>query len=129
MSVGISLSMSSLKSFPNISDMQLNIVGLDVPLLFSPSFLREVEIVIDNNVNDNVQLTALFISRLLKGLQNLSNSDMEVLKSWDTFYFEIEEIGIVQVSPLFDSESNLRVYAIEAIQWVFAKGFFSKLLP
>lgn len=109
--------------------MQLNIVGLDVPLLFSPSFLREVEIVIDNNVNDNVQLTALFISRLLKGLQNLSNSDMEVLKSWDTFYFEIEEIGIVQVSPLFDSESNLRVYAIEAIQWVFAKGFFSKLLP
>lgn len=109
--------------------MQLNIVGLDVPLLFSPSFLREIEIVIDNNVNDNVQLTALFISRLLKGLQNLSNSDLEVLKSWDTFSFEIEEIGIVQVSPLFDSEIKLRVFAIESVQWLFSKGMFSQLQP
>ena len=110
--------------------MQLDIVGLDVPLLFSPTFLNEVEDVVDRNVNDNVSLVALFISRLLKGLQNLSNSDMAVLRTWGKFSFEIEEIGIIHVMPLYDPETHERVYAVESVQWVFSTGnTFKSLKP
>ena len=109
--------------------MKLNVVGIEVPLLFSPSFLSELEDVVDRNVENNVQLTALFISRMLKGLQNLSNSEQEVLRSWDAFSFEIEDIGVVTLSPLYDPDTNISVYAVESIQWKFASsGLFKDLL-
>ena len=109
--------------------MKLDIIGLNVPLLFSPAFIQEVETVIDKNVDTNVQLVALFISRLLKGLQNLANSDEEVLRSWGQFSYEIEDVGIVLVSPLYDPDTLERSYAVESIKWTFATGkFFMELL-
>jgi hypothetical protein len=41
--------------------MDISIVNTDVPLLLSPSFVSEVEGVIDRNVDSNVPLVALFI--------------------------------------------------------------------
>lgn len=106
--------------------MQLVIIGLNVPLLFSPAFIQEVETVIDKNVDTNVQLVALFISRLLKGLQNLANSDEEVLRIGGEFSYEIEDIGIVLVSPLYDPDTSERSYAVESVKWTYASGKFFK---
>ena len=54
--------------------MQLGIVGLGLPLLYSETFIGKVDHVISLNVEDNVDGTAIFISRLIKGLQELSNT-------------------------------------------------------
>lgn len=106
--------------------MQIPITNTSVTLLYSTSFLNDVEYVIEKNVLSQVQETALFISRLIKGLQNLSNSDLEVNCSWGECSFPIEDIGVVHFRALFDEESGERVYAIESLQWTFGTSrFFS----
>ena len=104
--------------------MQIPIANTSVPLLYSTSFFNEVEYIIEKNVLSQVQETALFISRLIKGLQNLSNSDLEVNCSWGECSFPIEDIGVVHFRALFDEESGERVYTIESIQWTFATSRF-----
>lgn len=106
--------------------MQFPISNLAVPLLYSSSFLDEVESVIVKNVDDNISGVALFISRLIKGLQNLSNADVEVLMNWGKCSYEIEDIGIVTFRALMDEETGEKAYAIEEIKWTFASSpFFS----
>ena len=104
--------------------MQFPISNLAVPLLYSPFFLDEVESVIVNNVDDDVPGVALFISRLIKGLQNLSNADAEVQMNWGKCSYEIEDIGIVTFRALMDEETGEKVYAIEEIKWTFARSAF-----
>ena len=105
--------------------MQIPISNTGVPLLYSASFMLEVEQVIDVNVVKDVSGVALFISRLIKGLQGLSNlSDVDML--WGKYSYSIEDIGIVHFRPLFDEETGEKVYAIEDIRWTFVTSrFFS----
>lgn len=106
--------------------MQFSISNLAVPLLYSSSFLDEVERVIVKNVDDHVSSVALFISRLIKGLQDLSNSDVEVFMNWGICNYMIEDIGVVSFRALVDEETGERLYAIDDIKWMFAtSSFFS----
>lgn len=104
--------------------MRISIVGLDVPLLFSPLFIEEVESVIDKNVSDRVSDVALFISRLVKGLQNLSKIEDGVYKYWGEYTYEIEDIGVVHFRPLFDSADGKCIFAIERMDWKFSTSRF-----
>ena len=106
--------------------MEFNIVKTDVPLLMSASFLMEVETVVDRNVESNVSLVALFLSRLIKGLQNLSCSDGEYSVSWGNYAYSIEDIGIVGFCPLMDPETGEKAFHLISIQWTFSTSrFFS----
>ena len=51
-----------------------------IVLRYSPEVVSEIDRIVDSNL-DKVPLVALFISRLLKGIQNLSNTDQEVNSS------------------------------------------------
>ena len=85
------------------------IVNVEYPLVLSASFIVEVENVINRNSDSNVSLVALFISRLIKGLQNLTCSDDEYAISWGNLSYEIEDIGVVDFTPLVDDESGEKV--------------------
>ena len=74
--------------------MQSPITDHGVILRYSPSFLAEIDRVIDMNL-DKIALVALFISRLLKGIQNLTNAEQEVQSSWGMHSYEIED-GFLQ---------------------------------
>ena len=59
-------------------------------------------------------LVALFISRLLKGLQNLSNAEDGFHVSWGFF------------RPVLDPETGEKAFLIDQIQWKFETSrFFS----
>lgn len=101
------------------------ITGRDVILRYSPSFLIEIDRVIDLNL-DKITLIALFISRLLKGLQNLTNANQEVMSSWGMYSYEIEDIGIVDFKLIINPISGVTAIAIESIHWKLATSrFFS----
>ena len=103
------------------------IVNVEYPLVLSASFIVEVENVINRNSDSNVSLVALFISRLIKGLQNLTCSDDEYSISWGNLSYEIEDIGVVDFTPLVDDESREKVLYISMIRWTFATSrFFSE---
>lgn len=100
--------------------------NVSVPLIYSTSFIEEVERVIQENVDENVSGVALFISRLIKGLLNLSNSDGEYQKNWGEYSFEVEDIGVICFRALIDAEQGEKAYAIESIRWTFGTSrFFS----
>lgn len=106
--------------------MVFNIVNTDVHLLLSATFLAEVESVVERNVDFNVSLVALFLSRLIKGLQNLSCSDGEYSVLWGNYTYVIEDIGVVSFHPLMDPETGEKAFHVLAIQWTFSSSrFFS----
>jgi hypothetical protein len=87
--------------------------------------MLEVEQIVDINVVKDISSVALIISRLIKGLQDLSNlSDVDML--WGRYSYGIDDIGTVHFRPLFDEETGEKVYAIEGIRWTFVTSrFFS----
>ena len=106
--------------------MQMPISHTGITLQYSTAFLENVESVINLNVDKDVSRVALFISRLLKGLQNLSKEDAEFSFSWGKYSYSIEDIGTVYFHPLFDEETGEKAYAIDDIQWTFGTSrFFS----
>lgn len=105
------------------------IVNTGIPLQFSSEFVSEVEAVVDMNANSNTAKVALFLSRLIKGLQNLSRSEAGFAVSWGCYSYEIEDIGIVSFRPLLDAESGQKVFHILSIYWTFATSrFFREFL-
>lgn len=101
--------------------------NVSVPLIYSTSFIEEVERVIQENVDENVSGVALFISRLIKGLQNLSNSDGEYQNNWGEYTFDVEDIGVICFRALIDADKGEKTYAIESIRWTFGTSrFFSR---
>ena len=98
--------------------------NVSVPLIYSTPFIEEVERVIQENVDENVSGVALFISRLIKGLQNLSNSDGDYQKNWGEYLFEVEDIGVICFRALTDAETGEKTYAIDSIRWTFANSHF-----
>lgn len=106
--------------------MDLPISNVGFALFYSTSFLEKVEAVIDANVDERVSDVALFITRLIKGLQNLSNSDSEVAASWGEYLYDIEDVGVVSFRLLFDEATGEKVLAIENVRWAFSTSrFFS----
>ena len=107
--------------------MQLRIVGLGFSLLYSESFVEKLELVIILNVDRAVGKVALFISRLIKGLQDFSHLDyMMIQKRWGDFSFEIKDIGVIKFTPIFDDETGQKALAIDDIIWSFSSSrFFS----
>ena len=100
--------------------MDFPIVHTGISLYLSPAFVQQVDEVIENNVYDNTQLVALFISRLIKGLQNLSNIDAVVDCFWGEHTYTIEDIGIISFCPLIDTLSQKPTFAIESISWTLS---------
>ena len=97
-----------------------------ISLQYSTTFLEKVERVINLNVDKDVSRVALFISRILKGLQNLSKEDTDFNMSWGKYSYSIEDIGTILFRPLFDEETGEKAYAIDDIQWAFGTSrFFS----
>lgn len=88
---------------------------------YAKSVVEEIDHVIDRNL-DKPTLVALFISRLLKGFQNLTN----VRPNWGTYTYEIEDIAIVSFKMYCDASDGSIAIAIDSIQWTFATSrFFS----
>lgn len=94
-------------------------------LRYSPQVIAEIDSVIDYNLG-NLNLLALFISRLLKGFQDLTNDDVVVDSSWGNHSYEIEDIGVVSIRVIIDSSSGVKYVVIESIQWTFGTSRFFK---
>lgn len=94
-----------------------------IQLRYSPRVIAEIDSVIDHNLG-NLNLLALFISRLLKGLQNLTNDDIVVDSSWGNHAYEIDDIGMVSFKVIIDSSSGVKYIVIESIQWAFLTSRF-----
>lgn len=108
--------------------MRLKIANLSVPLYYSIAFLGQVEIVIEKNVDRKIDEAALFISRLIKGLQDLSCSDPDISRSWGTCTYLIEDIGHIHFRYLIDEETGDKAYVIDEAEWLFEKShLFSTL--
>ena len=96
-----------------------------VLLKYAKSVVEEIDQVIDRNL-DKPTLVALFISRLLKGFQNLTTAEYEVRPNWGTYTYEIEDIAIVSFKMYCDASDGYIAIAIDSIQWTFATSrFFS----
>ena len=96
-----------------------------VLLKYAKSVVEEIDQVIDRNL-DKPTLVALFISRLLKGFQDLTNAEYEVRPNWGTYTYEIEDIAIVSFKMYCDASDGSIAIAIDSIQWTFATSrFFS----
>ncbi len=93
-------------------------------MVYSPEFIEEVERIIDLNLNASTKSVGLFISRLIKGLQNMSNSESEFRIKWGTYEYEIEDIGTVSFLPMFDPESGEKFLIVKSITWCFAASRF-----
>lgn len=104
--------------------MDLPIVNTGIKLFLSPVFLQQVESIVDKNADDNTDLVALFISRLIKGLQNLSKLDTPTQTSTGRHLFTIEDIGVISFIPISDSSSHMQYIAVEQIDWTFSTSFF-----
>lgn len=106
--------------------MHTEIANLGISLFFPVSFWDSVDAVIDLNVERHTSEVALFISRLIKGLQDLSNVEESVDSVWGVHSFEIEDIGVVSFKPKMDLDSGKRILVIESIRWTFGTSrFFS----
>lgn len=60
--------------------------GLGVRLIYLPSVVSEIDRVTDLNLSVSINQVSLFISRLLKGIQNLSNSDTLYSFNWGAVF-------------------------------------------
>lgn len=97
----------------------------EVLLRFAPGVVKEIDAVIDQNLKQP-SLVALFISRLLKGFQNLTNEDLPVDSVWGNHSYVIEDIGTVDFLVFKDSVTGQTAIAVEDIRWSFFNSrFFS----
>lgn len=104
----------------------MEIVGLGVQLIYSPEVEAEFETTIGQNLDRPLTTVALFISRLLKGLQDLSNAT-DFRFSWGRYYYLIEDVGEVSFYPVQDMETGEKAFMIESIDWRFETSrFFSE---
>ena len=104
--------------------MKLPIVNTGIKLFLSPLFLQQVDEIVDKNADEHTELVALFMSRLIKGLQNLSNIDTLTQTSMWQHVFTIEDIGIISFMPFFDSSSHTQYIAVEHIEWTLRTSYF-----
>lgn len=79
-----------------------------VELIYSSEVTSEIERIISLNLSVPLDKVALFISRLLKGFQNLANSDNDFIPYWGDYLYEMEDIGMVVFQPIFDTTSEKR---------------------
>ena len=96
-----------------------------IRLRVSPELVLEINRVIDLNL-DKVQLVALFISRLLKGLQDMTNAEEDVSSSWSVCTYEVEDIGIFAFRLFLDTNNGITTFAVDSVRWTFATSrYFS----
>ena len=107
----------------------ISIVTRDaIQIQYAPSVLVKVDSVIDKNLNNSSQV-ALFISRLIKGFQNLTNEDLIINSSFGKYTYEIEDIGVVLFSYFFNPETGISAFVIDDIYWTFPTSrFFSSFV-
>lgn len=104
----------------------LGLRGVGVTLMYTPGVAAEIESIINLNLGQPMELVALFISRLLKGLQNLSNAVDGFHVSWGQTTYVIEDIGTVFFRPMVDGETGEKTFLIQQIRWEFESSrFFS----
>ena len=107
--------------------MEFTLKGLGVRLVYTPNVINEIDRIIDLNLSISVDLVSLFISRLLKGLQNLSNTDALFSFNSGSYSYVIEDIGIVIFRPVTDISTGEKAFVIMDIQWSFMTSrHFSK---
>lgn len=100
----------------------------NILLKFAPIVITEIDQIIENNL-DNPSLVALFISRLLKGFQNLSNEELETYANWSNYSYEIDDIDTVSFKVYCDSATGILALVIDDINWSFPTSrFFSSFL-
>lgn len=80
------------------------------------------------NLSVPLDKVALFISRLLKGFQNLANSDNDFIPYWGDYLYEMEDIGMVVFQPIFDTTSESTAFYVKSIRWNFPTVGFSTCL-
>jgi len=100
------------------------VCGTDTELVYSEKVSLDIENIINMNLNQPLSLVALFISRLLKGLQNLTNCKDDWGGSWGFKTFSIEDIGTVFFLPIYDPETGDYALYINDIQWAFKSSKF-----
>lgn len=104
--------------------MEIPVVNTGYPLLLSRAFLQQVDDLIEKNVENHTRQVALFLSRLIKGLQNLSNLDPLVDSRWGENTYQIDDIGVVVFQPVRDSVSQQSAILVERINWQLSTSFF-----
>lgn len=104
--------------------MEIPVVNTGYPLLLSRAFLQQVDDLIEKNVENHTRQIALFLSRLIKGLQNLSNLDPLVDSRWGENTYQIDDIGVVVFQPVRDSVSQQSAILVERIHWQLSTSFF-----
>lgn len=82
--------------------------GTDTELIYSAIVSYDIENTININLNQPLRLVALFISRLLKGLQNLTNCK-------DDWVFFL---------PVYDPNTGEYALYVNDIQWSFESSRF-----
>ena len=104
--------------------MDGKVCGTDTELIYSAKVSFEIENTINININQPLSLVALFISRLLKGLQNLTNCKDDWGVSWGYSTFVIDDIGTVFFLPVYDPETEESAIYINDIKWSFESSRF-----
>ena len=82
--------------------------GTDTELIYSAIVSYDIENTININLNQPLRLVALFISRLLKGLQNLTNCKDDLV-----FFL-----------PVYDPNTGEYALYVNDIQWSFESSRF-----
>lgn len=95
-----------------------------VELIYSSEVTSEIERIISLNLSVPLDKVALFISRLLKGFQNLANSDNDFIPYWGDYLYEMEDIGMVVFQPIFDTTSESTAFYVKSIRWNFPNSRF-----
>ena len=95
-----------------------------VELIYSSEVTSEIERIISLNLSVPLDKVALFISRLLKGFQNLANSDNDFIPCWGDYLYEMEDIGMVVFQPIFDTTSDSTAFYVKSIRWNFPNSRF-----
>ncbi len=98
--------------------------GTDTELFYSAIVSYDIENTININLNQPLRLVALFISRLLKGLQNLTNCKDDWGGAWGYKSYFIEDIGTVFFLPVYDPNTGEYALYVNDIQWSFESSRF-----
>ena len=107
--------------------MDIPVVGTGYRIYLDPFFQTQLDAVLEKNTYQNLTMYALFISRLIKGLQDLTNSDIHITRNWGNCLYSIDDIGIVKFRPVMDADTGAQALIIESINWTFATSkFFSE---
>ncbi len=104
--------------------MDGRVCGTDTELFYSAIVSYDIENTININLNQPLRLVALFISRLLKGLQNLTNCKDDWGGAWGYKSYFIEDIGTVFFLPVYDPNTGEYALYVNDIQWSFESSRF-----